>query len=228
MLGTIVNVLAVLAGGIAGLMLHARLPERYTGTLFQAIGLFTLALGMVMAFRAQEWILVVLSLIPGALVGELLKLESFFDKLANQIGKRTGAGGSRFNQGLMTAFLLFCMGSMTILGAVEEGIHGNRSLYYIKSIMDGISAMALASGLGVGVVFSIVPLFLYQAGLTLLAAWFGASMPELMISTLTATGGIILLGLGLNILELSKIKVLNLLPALVFALVAAWLFPFFS
>lgn len=223
-LGTIVNVLAVLLGGLAGLLLHARLPQRFVTSLFQAIGLFTLALGMMMALRAEEWILVVLSLILGALTGELLRLENFFDSLASRIGQRTGSGGSRFNQGLLTAFLLFCMGSMTILGAVEEGISGDRSLYYVKSLMDGISAIALASGLGVGVLFSVVPLFLYQAGLTLLAAWFGASMPALMISTLTATGGIILLGLGFNILQITKISVLNLLPSLVFAVISAWIF----
>lgn len=225
-LGTIVNVLAVLLGGLAGLLLHARLPQRYVTALFQAIGLFTFVLGMLMALRAEEWILIVLSLILGALTGELLGLDDFFEGLAERIGRRTGAGGSRFNQGLMTAFLLFCMGSMTILGAVEEGIHGDRSLYYIKSMMDGISAMALASGLGVGVLFSVVPLFAYQAGLTLLAAWFGASMPQLMITTMTATGGIILLGLGFNILGMTKIKVLNLLPSLAFALIAAWFFPY--
>ncbi|HMM11994.1 MAG TPA: DUF554 domain-containing protein [Bacteroidales bacterium] len=226
-LGTIINALAVLLGGLAGLMLHARLPQRYVTALFQAIGLFTLALGMMMALRAQEWLLVVLSLILGALTGELLRMENFFEGLAGRIGKRTGAGGSRFNQGLLTAFLLFCMGSMTILGAVEEGISGERSLYYVKSLMDGISAIALASGLGIGVLFSVVPLFIYQAGLTLLAAWFGASMPELMIDNLTATGGIILLGLGFNILQVTKISVLNLLPALIFAVVTAWIFPHF-
>jgi uncharacterized membrane protein YqgA involved in biofilm formation len=226
-LGTIVNVLAVLLGGLAGLLLHARLPQRYVAALFQAIGLFTLVLGMLMALRAEEWILVVLSLILGALTGESLGLEDFFERIAERIGRRTGAGGSRFNQGLMTAFLLFCMGSMTILGAVEEGINGDRSLYYVKSMMDGVSAMALASGLGIGVLFSAVPLFAYQAGLTLLASWFGATMPQLMITSLTATGGIILLGLGFNILGITKIKVLNLLPSLVFALIAAWLFPLF-
>lgn len=225
-LGTIVNVFAVLLGGMAGLFLHARLPQRYVTALFQAIGLFTLVLGMLMALRAEEWILIVLSLILGALTGEWLGLETFFEGIAERIGRRSGAGGSRFNQGLMTAFLLFCMGSMTILGAVEEGIHGDRSLYYIKSLMDGISAIALASGLGIGVLFSVVPLFAYQAGLTLLAAWFGASMPQLMITSMTATGGIILLGLGFNILGMTKIKVLNLLPSLVFALIAAWIFPF--
>ncbi len=223
-LGTIVNVLAVLLGSLAGLLLHARLPHRYMTSLFQAIGLFTLALGVMMALRAEEWILVVLSLILGALTGEFLRLENFFESLANRIGQKTGSGGKRFNQGLLTAFLLFCMGSMTILGAVEEGISGDRSLYYVKSLMDGISAIALASGLGIGVLFSVVPLFLYQAGLTLLAAWFGASMPPLMINTLTATGGIILLGLGFNILQITKISVLNLLPSLIYAVISAWIF----
>lgn len=226
-LGTIVNVVAVLLGGLAGLYLHSRLPKRYVDVLFQAIGLFTLALGMMMALKAQEWILVILSLIFGALVGELMRLENYFERLAAVVGQWTGSGGSRFNQGLLTSFLLFCMGSLTILGAVEEGISGNRTLYYIKSLMDGISAIALASGLGIGVLFSVVPMFVYQAGLTVLAAWMGASMPPLMLSTLTATGGILLLGLGFNILQITKISVLNLIPALVFAVLSAWIYPFF-
>ncbi|MDP3463565.1 MAG: DUF554 domain-containing protein [Bacteroidales bacterium] len=223
-LGTIINVLAVLAGGFAGLLFHARLPQRFVGITFQGIGLFTLVLGLNMAFKAEEWIVVVLSLVLGGVLGELLRLDAFFDSLANRLGRKFKTGGKRFNEGLLTAFLLYCMGSMTILGAIEEGMTGQRELYYVKSLMDGISSIALASGLGAGVLFSVVPLFVYQAGLTVLAFYFGSFLPELMISSLTATGGVLLIGLGLNILQVTKISILNLLPSLVFSLLLSWVF----
>lgn len=213
--GTIINVVAVVLGSLLGLLFHARLPQRFVKTLFQGIGLFTIVLGIYMALRAEAWILVILSIILGGLLGELLRLEDWFESLATRIGKRFKIGGEQFNKGVLTAFLLFCMGSLTILGAIEEGMGGKPELYYIKSLMDGISSIALASGLGIGVLFSVVPLFIYQAGLTLAASWFGSFMPELMVSGISATGGILLVGLGLNILEITKIKVLNLLPALV-------------
>ncbi len=223
-LGTIINVLAVLAGGSAGLLFHARLPQRFVGITFQGIGLFTLVLGFSMALEAEEWIVVVLSLVLGGVSGELLRLDAFFDSLANRLGHKFKTGGKRFNEGLLTAFLLYCMGSMTILGAIEEGMTGQRELYYVKSLMDGISSIALASGLGAGVLFSVVPLFVYQAGLTVLAFYFGSFLPELMISSLTATGGVLLIGLGLNILQVTKMSILNLLPSLLFSLLLSWVF----
>lgn len=221
--GTIVNVLAVLAGSALGLLFHTRLPQRFVDILFQAIGLFTLALGIKMALGGQMWMLIVLSLIAGALFGELLKLEVFFDGLASRLAKRLRIGSALFNEGLLTAFLLYCMGSMTVLGAIEEGMGGKPDLYYLKSVMDGISSVALASGLGIGVMFSAVPLFVYQAGLTLLAFWFGTFFPESLIAEVSAVGGILLIGLGLNILKIAQIKMLNLLPALAFAALFGWL-----
>jgi len=222
--GTLINVTTVLLGSLIGLTFRSRLPDRFVTILFQGIGLFTMVLGVSMAVKAQEWILVILSLIIGGLIGELLNIEKLFDNLASSIGKRFKQGGTQFNEGLLTAFLLFCMGSMTILGAIEEGLGNTPNLYYIKSLMDGISSIALASGLGLGVLFSIVPLFIYQAGLTVFASWFGSFMPELMMNGITATGGILLVGLGLNILKISNIKILNLLPSLIIAVFATLIF----
>lgn len=225
-LGTIINVLAVIAGSIAGILFHSRLPKRFTDIIFQAIGLFTIILGVLMALRAEEWMIIILSLIFGGVLGELLQLEKFFDQLANRLGKKLNAQGNTFNEGLLTAFLLFCMGSMTVLGAVEEGMGGKPELYFIKSVMDGISAIALASGMGIGVMFSVIPLFIYQAGLTLLAYHFGSFMPELMITSISSTGGVLLLGLGFNLLKITQIRILNLLPSLLLAVVFAWIFPY--
>lgn len=222
--GTLINVAAVLVGSIVGLIFHARLPQRFSEILFQAIGLFTIVLGIVMALKAEVWILVILSLIIGAIAGELLNLEVFFNGLATRLGKVFRSKDTGFNEGLLTAFLLFCMGSMTILGAIEEGLGGKPELYYVKSLMDGISSVALSSALGIGVLFSIVPLFIYQAGLTLLASHFGSFMPELMVTGISATGGILLVGLGLNILKVTHIRILNLLPALLVIVVVTWIY----
>ena len=222
--GTLINAAAVIIGSLIGLLFHARLPQRYTDILFQAIGLFTIVLGISMALKAELWILVILSLIIGAIVGEALHLDRFFDQLAGRLGKYFGIGSGRFNEGLLTSFLLFCMGSMTILGAIEEGLGGKPELFYIKSLMDGISSIALASGLGLGVLFSVVPLFLYQAGLTVLAAQFGSFMPELMITGISATGGVILVGLGLNLLKITQLRILNLLPSLVVLVLVTFLY----
>ena len=222
--GTLINAAAVIIGSLIGLLFHARLPQRYTDILFQAIGLFTIVLGISMALKAEVWILVILSLIIGAIIGEALRMDRFFDQLAGRLGKYFGIGSGRFNEGLLTSFLLFCMGSMTVLGAIEEGLGGKPELFYIKSLMDGISSIALASGLGIGVLFSVVPLFLYQAGLTVLAAQFGSFMPELMITGISATGGVILVGLGLNLLKITQLRILNLLPSLVVLVLVTYLY----
>lgn len=224
MIGTIINVVAVLVGSLAGIMFHARFPKRLTDILFQVIGLFTIALGISMTLKVQEWILVILSLVLGSISGELLRLENFFERTATSIGRKFRIGSEKFNEGLLTAFLLFCMGSMTIMGAIEEGMGAKPELLYVKSLMDGISSIALASGLGWGVLFSVVPLFLYQAGLTLLAAQFGEFMPELVITGISATGGVILIGLGINLLGLAKLRILNMLPSLVFVAIISWLY----
>lgn len=222
--GTLINVMAVAVGSSLGIALHSRLPQRAVETLFQANGLFTIALGVSMALKADEWIIVIVSLLLGSVAGELLHLELLFNEKATLLGSRLKIGNQGFTEGMLTAFLLFCMGSMTILGAIEEGMSGRAELLYIKSLMDGISCVALASGLGWGVLFSIVPLFAYQASLTLLSAGFGQFMPELMINSISSTGGVILIGLGLNLTGISKLRIINMLPALIFVILVSYLF----
>jgi len=222
--GTLINVMAVALGSTLGIALHSRLPQRAVETLFQANGLFTIALGVSMALKANEWMIVIVSLLLGSVAGELLNLELIFNEKASLLGSRLKLGNQGFTEGMLTAFLLFCMGSMTILGAIEEGMSGRAELLYIKSLMDGISSVALASGLGWGVLFSIVPLFAYQASLTLLAAGFGQFMPDLMINSISSTGGVILIGLGLNLTGISKLRIINMLPALIFVILGTYLF----
>lgn len=222
--GTLINIAAVIVGGGLGLLFRSRLPERFTHTFFQAIGLFTLFLGFSMSLKTSNPLLLVFSLILGAIVGTLLRLQDRMESAGNYIQDKLKLKGGQFSEGMVTAFLMFCMGSMTILGAIEEGLGNEPKLLLIKSLMDGFSSIALVAALGVGVIFSVIPLLFYQGGITLLAAWVGESLSELMIDELTATGGILLVGLGISILGIKKIKVLDLIPALLFIVPLVYFF----
>ena len=227
MIGTLVNVAAVLFGGILGLIFNTKVPKRYIDIAFQGIGVFTLVLGISMSIPTKEPLFLVFSIIVGSIIGEFFDIDQKLNSLGEWLKKRVRSTNVHFTDGLITAFLLFCMGAMTIMGAIEEGMSGNTQLLMTKSVMDGFAAIALASTLGVGVLFSVVPLFLYQGGLTLLAGGLEVLMTDLMSGTqmdqmiveLSAVGGLLLIALGLNILELKKIKVSNMLPALVIILV---------
>ncbi len=225
MIGTIVNILAVLVGGLIGLFLNKRLPERFITIFFQVIGLFTLFLGISMALETTHVLHMIIALILGAFVGEALQLQKGSERMSDFLKTGLKIGNERFTEGLLTAFLLYCMGSLTILGAIEEGMGGSPKLLYIKSLMDGVASIALASGLVIGGRFSVVPLFLYQGGITMFATWFGDFFPEIMITEISAVGGILLIGMSINILNIKKINVMNMLPALVVIILLLWLLP---
>ena len=224
MIGTLVNTAAVIGGGVIGLLLKKRMPERITTIYFQAIGLFTLAIGASMAVEMQHILIVVSSLAIGSLLGEWIDIEQGAERLSNRIKHRFRIGSEKFSEGLVTAFLLFCVGSLTILGTIQEGTGGSPDLLYTKSLMDFFSAILLASAFGVGVALSAVPLFLFQASLTLLVGYVGNFFTEEIILGLTSVGGILLIGLGINILGIQKIRVMNMLPSLVVVALLLWLF----
>ena len=224
MLGTIINTGTVIAGSCIGLLLKKGLPEKYNTIYFQGVGLFTLVLGIKMAFGMSEPLLVVFSLIAGGLTGEFFKLEERMNRFGDFLKAKFKRGNERFTEGLVTAFLLFCMGSMSILGPVEEGLTGNVSeLLKAKSLMDGFSAILLASALGIGVMFSAVPLLIYQGGITLLIILIGKNIPELYINEISVIGGILLIGLALDILNVKKLHILNMLPSLVYICLFLWI-----
>lgn len=224
MIGTLVNAAAVIAGSLAGLLFNKKLPEKYVTPVFQAIGIFTLFLGLKMAFMTDHILLMVFSLVFGALTGTFLNIEKGMETLSLYLQRKTKSRHERFSEGLTTAFLLYCMGSMTILGAIEEGLGNPPNLLLTKSVMDGFSSVALASALGAGVLFSAIPLFLFQGGITLFAGFFEEYMTEMLINELSAVGGIMLIGLGFSILKIKKIQVLNLLPSLVYILILIYFF----
>lgn len=231
MIGTLVNVAAVAAGSTLGIVFRHRLPRKVVTVVFHGIGLFTIGLGVTMFLESKWIIVVVLSLLFGGITGGALRLEERIENLSENIKRRFRFKDEQFTEGLITSFLLFCMGSLTILGAIDEGIGNGPELLVTKSVLDGFSSMALAAAMGIGVLFSIIPLFFYQGGITLLSMWLGNFFAQSVVNELTATGGVLLIGLGINILNLAKIKVTDLLPSLLFVVLFAWMkysnfFPF--
>ncbi|MDZ7725658.1 MAG: DUF554 domain-containing protein [candidate division KSB1 bacterium] len=201
MTGTWVNAAAVIIGSTLGLLIHRRLPERFTRIVFQAIGLFTIFLGVSMALKTGHELLLILSLVTGGLLGEAVHLEERLNSLSDVLARHLKTENQRFTEGLITAFLLFCIGSLTLLGAIEEGLGNPPRLLLTKSMLDFFSSIALTTAFGIGVMFSVIPLILFQGGITLLAALFGEFLSQTLISELTAVGGLMILALGINLLE---------------------------
>jgi hypothetical protein len=224
MIGTLVNTAAVIVGGAIGLLLKKNMPQRITTIYFQAVGLFTLAIGISMVVKMDHILIVVASMALGSLLGEWLNIEAGAEKLSEYLKKKFRIGSDKFSEGLITAFLLFCIGSMTILGTIQEGTGGSSDLLFTKSLMDFFSAILLASAFGFGVIISAIPLFIFQTILTLIAMYAGRFFTPEIIQGLTSVGGILLIGLGINILEIKKLRIMNMLPALVVVALLLWWF----
>ncbi len=226
MIGTIINVVTVLIGTLIGVLFKSKLPEKLVKIIFQALGLFTLFFGIANSLKSENYLVIIFSLVLGAIVGQTIDIERYLTIFSEKVKQKANLNSSTFNEGLITAFLLFCTGPMTILGAIDEGLRANSDLLLMKSVLDGFAAVALASALGIGVGFSIVPLFLYQAALTLAAMFLGNFLPENIINEIAAIGGILLIGMGINMLEIKNIKVINLLPAIIIMPILAYLVSF--
>lgn len=223
MTGTIINMIAVFIGGMLGLLIGSRLPERIRQTVIAGIGLFTAAIGIQMFIKTENPIVVLGSLLIGGLLGEWWRIEDGLKGLGGYLERRflktqVNAEGSRFIKGFLTASIVFCVGPMTILGSIQDGLTGDYSLLAIKSVLDGFAALAFASTLGVGVLFSIPIILVYQGGLSLLAAQAQAVTTPEMMNEMTAVGGVLLIGIAVSsLLELKPIRVSNFLPALFIA-----------
>lgn len=233
MTGTLINIATVIIGGTLGCLLGSRLPERIRQTVVTGLGLFTLAYGISMFIKTQNAIVVVLSLLIGIVLGEWWNIEKGLNNLGTWLEVKVlnstdESSQKRFIKGFLTASLLFCVGPMAILGSVQDGLTGDYQLLVVKSILDGFAALAFAASMGVGVLFSIIPVFLYQGGITLLAIQAQSFFSEAMITEMSAVGGVILLAIGIGgLLELKPIRTANFLPALVlaplFVALLAWL-----
>jgi len=226
-LGTLVNVGAIVLGGVAGALLKSALKERFRDTTMQAIGLSVVLIGLSGAVQGifriaadgsisrEDLLLMTLSLVAGGLLGEWIDIERRLESFGNRIQKRlAGRGGGSFTEGFVTASLVYCVGAMAIVGSLEDGLAGNPATLYTKSVLDGISAIVFASTLGIGVAFSAAPVLLYQGGITLFATAIAPLLPADVVLQLSLVGGVLILAIGLNILGVRRIKVGNLLPAL--------------
>ncbi|MFN8411227.1 MAG: DUF554 domain-containing protein [Anaerolineales bacterium] len=233
MIGTIINVVAIIVGSLVGLLFGSKIPEKLKATVVSGMGLFTMAMGMQMFLKSENQLIVLGALILGALLGELLGIEDGLQALGQKLEARfsrdteTGSG-SRFVRGFMVSSLLFCIGPMAILGSIQDGLTGDYNMLAVKSTLDGFASVAFASTLGIGVMFSSLILLIYQGGISLLAAQLSAIVTTPMMNEMTATGGVLLIGLGVsNLLEIKKIRVGNFLPAILFAPLIVWILSLF-
>jgi len=223
MKGTLVNTATVIVGSGIGLWVGHRLPENIKRIVLQAMGLVTILLGIQMALKTESVLILIGSLVLGGITGELLKIEEALEKVGEYLRKRVKSESGNFVLGFVSASLLFCVGPMTIVGSLEDGMSGKADLLYIKSVLDGFASLILSSSLGIGVLFSFLTVLFFQGSLTLLGGQLQFLLRENIINEMSAAGGLLIVGIGLQLLEIKKIKVANLLPTLLYAVVLAYL-----
>ncbi len=222
MTGTLINFVAILVGSAIGMLFGSRLSDHLKNTVVAGMGLFTAAVGMQMFLKTENALIVLGALIFGAILGEWWGVEEAIQNLGVWLEKRVSGnsdgGSSRFVRGFLTASVLYCTGPMAVLGSISDGLRGDYLTLSIKSVLDGFISVAFASTLGIGVAFAALPVVIYQGSISLLAAQLNAIVTTSMMNEMTATGGVLLIGIGMSsLLELKKIRVGNFLPALAIA-----------
>jgi uncharacterized protein len=226
LLGTIVNVIAIIAGGVTGMLFGKALPEKMKNTVIQGIGLAIILIGMSMALKTNNPLIVIASLVLGGVLGEWVDIELRLQQVGKWLEKKLARGshGGNFTKAFVSTSLIYCVGAMAIMGSLESGLQGVHNILYAKAMLDGISAIVFASSMGVGVLASVIPVFLYQGGITISATLLQGFLSDLVVAEMSATGGLLILGIGLNILEIKEIKVGNLLPGIFIAIPLTLLF----
>lgn len=220
LLGTIVNVICIVVGSILGLFL-TRIQEKYKETAMQGIGLVVILIGLQMAFQTDSIIIVLLSILIGAIVGEFLRLDDLLNQLGHWIGSKFSSANEEVNiaQAFVSASLLFVVGAMAILGSLDSGLRGDHEVLITKGMLDGFTSFVLTTTLGIGVILSAIPVFVFQGSIALLATQIENYIPPIIfdeiIIELTAVGGLLIVAIGLNILKITNIKVTNLLPSVI-------------
>ena len=217
MLGTLANVAAIIVGTLVGFALKQRFPERVSSIVIQGLGLVTALIGIRMMITTQNVLVVLVSMVTGGALGELLRIEERLDRLGARVEGRFSKEHGTFAKAFVTSTLLYCVGPMAIVGALQDGLRGDYSVLLTKSVMDGIASVAFASTLGIGVLFSALPVGAYQGGITIGASLLQPYLTSAVITEMTATGGLLILGIALNLLQVAKIRVGNFLPAILIA-----------
>ncbi|MGM0415161.1 MAG: DUF554 domain-containing protein [Bacillota bacterium] len=226
MIGTFVNVLAIIAGSFLGVLFRGNFTDNIQKIVMQGISLAVLLIGIEMALSIEgsnELLIVIFSLVIGGIFGELLKIETHLEGFGEKIKGKFKGQNDLFVEGFVQASLIYCVGAMAIMGAIQEGIQGDPSLLFTKSLLDGTTAIAFASTAGIGVMFSAIPVLIYQGTITLFASRVELILTPEVITQLTVTGGLLIVGIGLNILEVAKIKVGNLLPSILVVVILSFL-----
>jgi hypothetical protein len=218
MLGTIVNAIAIIVGSLIGYFFKNLIPERFSESIMKSISLAIVLIGIKMAIGTENILLVICSMVIGTLLGEVIDIESKLEGLGDKLQNRI-KGDSNISQGFVTSSLMYCVGSMAIIGAIEGGLLGKHDVLFAKSLLDGIISVAMTASLGIGVIFSSIPVFLYQGSIVLLSGTLKDVLTEVVINEMSAVGGLLIMGLGLNVLIRERIKVGNMLPALFIPLV---------
>ena len=236
MLAVFVNMAAVLIGSAIGILFRKRIRDTFVKAIISALALVTMVIGVTSAITTKDLLCVIVCMALGTLLGELLRLDDRINGAGDWLKTKVLKGkaeGSRFTEGFVSACILYCVGSMTIMGSLEAGVNHNYSIIFAKSALDFVSSMMFGAAMGVGVTFSALFILVFQGGLTLLAGVIAPWLSQAMITEMTAAGGTILIGMGLNMLELSdkRIKVANMLPAIFLPIayvpLAAWIGGFF-
>ena len=212
--GTIVNTLAIIAGAMIGVIAKKAIPQRMGDLVMSAISIVVMVLGVQFGIASSNILIVIVSLVVGGIIGEWIDIDRRLEDFGVRIQSRMKGGDSNFSAAFVSTTLIYCVGSMAILGSIESGINGNHTILYTKSLMDGISAIFFASTLGAGVIFSGISVFIYQGILTVLAGYIGPYLSPEVVTEMSASGGILLIALSFTILGIKKIKVANLLPAI--------------
>jgi len=237
MIAAVINAFLVLLGGIVGLVFKSRITEKHSSAIITGLGLCVSVIGIMSAIGSKNLLCVIISIVFGIIFGELLGIEDRLDNIGNAIKTRfmKGRDAGRFTEGFMSATLLFCVGSMAIMGSMEAGINNDYSIILSKSVIDCVTAVTFAAAMGVGVCFSAFGVLLYQGLLTMIFIWVGPFLPEAIITEMSAVGGLLIIGLSINMLGLSgekRVKVGNMLPAIFFPLiyipVADWIATLFA
>jgi len=229
MLGTIVNFIAIIFGGLLGLFFGKNFPDRLKNTTIQGIALAVMVIGLQMALQTNNVLIVILSLVLGGIIGEWINIELQLNKLGKLLETKLSKNGEgNFAKAFVTASLVYCVGAMAIVGALEDGLNGNPSILFAKSALDGVSAIVFASSMGVGVVFSALPVLFYQGLISLFAGLLQGLLSDPVIVEMSAVGGLLIFGIAINMLGIKDIKVGNLLPGIFVAIPLFFVFQYFG
>jgi uncharacterized membrane protein YqgA involved in biofilm formation len=218
-LGTIVNTLAIIVGSLIGLLFRGGIPEKFSRTLMQAMGLAVVLIGITTALKTDAILVVIVSLAIGSFLGELLGIEDRLEQLGHWMGRRFAGQSEGVAKGFVSASLLYCVGAMAIVGSLESGLAGNHQTLFAKSVIDGIGSVLFASTLGIGVLFSAVSVFIYQGLITLGASYLKQFLVPEVVGQMSAVGGLLILAIGIGLLDIKKINIGNMLPAIFIPLI---------